>query len=242
MKYILPIFAALLLVSCSVKKRAYRHGYYVDWAVQKKQRSGTDIKNSATASKRHEPVEIVTVKPTAELEASILTSSQKKISLIDTCGDVITFKSGDQVTVKVTEITDDKIKYRRCDNLDGPVFVVNKSTVALIRYANGVEEKITAPVQINNTAKDPNVYGNDKYQEPQKIHPLAWWSLVSLAFGFFLGFGIVGALILSIYAIKEISRNPKKWKGLTLAKVVKTISVICLILIGVIIILYLGSL
>jgi hypothetical protein len=154
---------------------------------------------------------------------------------------VITFKSGDQVNARVTEITDDKIKYKRCDNLDGPVFVANKSTVALIKYSNGVVEKVEAPATsvyssgTNSTPMNP-------YYGPQKVHPLAMWSLVALLLApLTIGIGWIAALMMANRAIREINLDPKKWRGLMLAKVVKVLALVSIILFCLLLILILSA-
>jgi hypothetical protein len=54
--------------------------------------------------------------------------------------DLLTKRNGDELLVKVIEITPSEIKYRRADNLDGPLISLWKSDVFMIRYANGTKE------------------------------------------------------------------------------------------------------
>lgn len=59
------------------------------------------------------------------------------------CGyaqDLLTKRNGDEVAVKVLEITPLEVKYRRTDNPDGPLISVYKSEVFMIRYANGAKD------------------------------------------------------------------------------------------------------
>ncbi|MBR2212605.1 MAG: hypothetical protein IJ896_14375 [Fibrobacter sp.] len=51
--------------------------------------------------------------------------------------DVVRFYKGDSLTVKVTEIGESQIQYKRLDNLEGPVYTIKKSDVESITYANG---------------------------------------------------------------------------------------------------------
>lgn len=51
--------------------------------------------------------------------------------------DVIVLTSGDSVLSKVQEINQTEIKYKKFSNPDGPLYVIDKSTVASITYANG---------------------------------------------------------------------------------------------------------
>lgn len=60
--------------------------------------------------------------------------------------DLLTKRNGDELSVKVIEITPAEVKYRRADNPDGPLISVWRSDVFMIRYANGTKEVFgTAP-------------------------------------------------------------------------------------------------
>ncbi len=60
--------------------------------------------------------------------------------------DLLTKRNGDEVQVKILEITPSEVKYRRTDNPDGPLISVYKNEVFMIRYANGAKEVFgTAP-------------------------------------------------------------------------------------------------
>ena len=66
--------------------------------------------------------------------------------------DLLTKRNGEEITVKVVEITPSEVKYRRYDNLDGPLISLWRSDVFMIRYANGSKEMLTAsPAGISNT-------------------------------------------------------------------------------------------
>jgi len=54
--------------------------------------------------------------------------------------DIITKKSGEGVKAKVVEITPTEIKFKRYENLDGPVYTLLKSDVLLVKYENNTEE------------------------------------------------------------------------------------------------------
>lgn len=73
--------------------------------------------------------------------------------------DVITKKDGTDVKVKVREISDDAIRYHRWDNLEGPIYVIKKSDIYMIRFENGsVEIMDSTPVSD----------GEDSSYAPQK--------------------------------------------------------------------------
>lgn len=54
--------------------------------------------------------------------------------------DTIRFLNNTIKVVKVTEINVDDIKYKRFDNLDGPLYVSSKSEIESIKFSNGLVE------------------------------------------------------------------------------------------------------
>lgn len=48
--------------------------------------------------------------------------------------------SGQKIAAKVVEINQTEIKYKKANNPDGPIYVVDKTDVALIEYKNGSKE------------------------------------------------------------------------------------------------------
>ncbi|GGG37335.1 hypothetical protein [Hymenobacter glacieicola] len=54
--------------------------------------------------------------------------------------DLLTKSSGEELQVKVLEITPTEIRYKRTDNPDGPLITVRRTDVFMIRYANGTKE------------------------------------------------------------------------------------------------------
>jgi len=54
--------------------------------------------------------------------------------------DLITKKTSEDIQSKVLEVTSTEIKYKKFDNLDGPIFTLLKSEVAMIRYENGTKD------------------------------------------------------------------------------------------------------
>lgn len=69
--------------------------------------------------------------------------------------DYITLKSGEEIKSKVTEITSNEIKYKKFDNLDGPIISIDKSTVFMIKYKNGTKDIIN-PIK-DNTQTDNQI-------------------------------------------------------------------------------------
>ncbi|TGE27755.1 hypothetical protein E5K02_13925 [Hymenobacter metallicola] len=59
--------------------------------------------------------------------------------------DLLTKQNGEEIQVKVLEITPSEVHYKRFDYLDGPLIIVRKSDVFMIRYANGSKEVFGKP-------------------------------------------------------------------------------------------------
>jgi hypothetical protein len=75
--------------------------------------------------------------------------------------DVIILKNGKEIESKVLEVSPSEIKYKKIDNLEGPLFTINKSDVFMIKYQNGskdvfgdMEEKSNAEDRINNAVNN----------------------------------------------------------------------------------------
>jgi hypothetical protein len=70
------------------------------------------------------------------------------IANISMAQDSLTMKSGAIIQVKVIEVTSNEVKYKKIDNLNGPLYSVVKSDLSMIRYENGTKDDFSA---IKNT-------------------------------------------------------------------------------------------
>jgi hypothetical protein len=77
--------------------------------------------------------------------------------------DIITKKNGEDIQAKVVEITTSDIKYRKFDNLDGPLFTMLKSDVLMIRYSNGSKDIFN---ETQSEAKQNTPPPSDKQNQP----------------------------------------------------------------------------
>lgn len=99
------------------------------------------------------------------------------------------------INAKVIEIGTDEIKYKLFENPDGPVYVVDKSTLNRIEFANGKVEKYTS------SFKDPQNYDGQltkaiKFNFLSPLLGYAQFSFeksVSPLKSYELGLGIIGA-------------------------------------------------
>ena len=54
--------------------------------------------------------------------------------------DTLSMRSGENILVKVIEVGTSEVKYKKLDNLNGPVFSILKSDLLMIKYPNGTSE------------------------------------------------------------------------------------------------------
>ena len=70
----------------------------------------------------------------------LLSLSCLLISLCVYCQDIIVKKNTDELQVKILEVGINEIKYKNWNNQEGPTYVINKSDIFMIKYANGDKE------------------------------------------------------------------------------------------------------
>lgn len=75
---------------------------------------------------------------------------------------MITKKTSEDIKAKVIEVTVNEIKYKKFDNLNGPLFTLLKSDVLMIRYENGSKDifnEIQNTVTANVLSTDMSIKG-----------------------------------------------------------------------------------
>lgn len=140
---LLLIISILIFSSCSIQKRHYLNGYNVDWGKKISNITEENIYASTVT-------DIVYKEENTDFESKIdiFTSNRKEINNQETtykdsikCDEIL-LNNGDEIKVKVLEISPIEIKYKKCDNLEGPQIIIKKSDVFLIKYSNGTKEII----------------------------------------------------------------------------------------------------
>lgn len=91
----------------------------------------------------------------------LLLSAMLVISVISKAQDILNTKKGEEIKVKVLEITNTEVKYKKFDNVNGPTYTVDKSEISFIKYENGTiekfdEKKTTTPI-------------NEKFKEKKSV-------------------------------------------------------------------------
>lgn len=249
MKRPLPILALCLIffISCSVQKRKYQNGFYVDWHAKKSQRERANELAAKPHDKQAAPAaqSIVTTPGTEAINASAdihaAPPELKKQPVFarlaeDTC-DVLVYKDGSEIRVKVQEVGITEIKYKRCDALEGPMYISRKSELFMIKYANGTREVIKSelPETTPRQQQSLNQYKQNKYK--RENHPLALPSLLLGALSIVLAYAVIifltmgfgpavlalpiiaglAAVITGRTALRRIKEQPEMYKGKGLA-------------------------
>ncbi|WP_299818341.1 hypothetical protein [uncultured Pontibacter sp.] len=79
--------------------------------------------------------------------------------------DVLLKRNGDEIQVKVQEIGLEVIKYKRFDNLQGPVILIAKQDVFMITYENGIKEVFNEPATGNVPQADGSKQSGYRYEQ-----------------------------------------------------------------------------
>ena len=87
--------------------------------------------------------------------------------------DTIVMRNGDEVKVKVTEVSDTELKYKLWSNIDGPVYTKKVSDIFMVKYKGGHREVYgntparhqTYEPQNNNSENYDNDYVGIMYKE-----------------------------------------------------------------------------
>ena len=142
--------------------------------------------------------------------------------------DTIFLKTGEQIKAKVLEVGQSEIKYKLCDNLNGPTFIMNIVEVLKIKYY--IETSI---ISLYNEVIPPLTSSvTEKKQEPSSLGGfISGVAGILLIFTIIAPFilGLVG-LITSLTGLEKINKNPEKWKGKQLANAGIVLGIINLIL------------
>ena len=139
--------------------------------------------------------------------------TEKKSSItFDVECDNIILKDGSEISSKIIEITPNLIKYRKCVNLEGPLISILRSSILMIRYADGTKDIMN----LNKKIQDKDIYDAENPRIslgfPSIFLGLLSWIMLGVVFapaGIILGVislvidknkvpGIIGLIISSI--------------------------------------------
>ncbi len=84
------------------------------------------------------------------------------ISKLSFCQDIITFKTGDEKTIKVLEVGQSEIKYKK-DDSSTVLYTVAKTDVFMIKYKDGSKDvfgQLEKPTEMNNNNNNNSHYNS----------------------------------------------------------------------------------
>lgn len=218
----------LFIQSCSVTKRHYLPGYSVEWKKNKVNEAPASGKNNIGSNSFDDAISPQEMPVSASIDKSepynnssktfLKLDSQKKqfpIKSIEGC-DVISLKNGEEINAKVLEISQTEIKYKRCDNLDGPTFIIPKSNATKIKFSNGTTEvinSVTAKAEESDYYNPAPKHDIQPYSGETIINRYALASMI-IAILSVLFFPLVPLpIIFGIIALKQIKRSPEAYTG-----------------------------
>ena len=148
------------------------------------------------------------------------------------CDEIIE-RDGEIISARVIEIGVDEIKYKKCENADGPTYYISKDDVFMIKYANGSKDIFEEKSEIANTSlqNDTSQFSNsDPITEPFSIIGIIL-SLAALIVTLLISIGIGGfmsllALIFGALGLSRIKSSGGKFKGRAMANTALTLGVV----------------
>lgn len=246
------LLASTLLVfsACKVEKRLHRPGYHVEWkksAPAKAQSTETASRkdNGQESQKTDDEVNKVIAAPdlTAELKSkerkspktpndnlALRIASDYRYNHHDVpdlffeeeC-ETLVMVDGRRLFVKVIEINQHEIKYKKCDYLQGPTVVVGKKDVDRIIYSNGAVDIISG-YSAPESRSPRSTPESDEQPIQKRMEVMALLSMLFGITGLFIAaivFGLM-ALIFGIVSLMKISANPREFggRGMALAGII----------------------
>lgn len=177
----LVILLSLIFSSCSLsfEKRHYRKGYHVDMVGNNKKSHTT----AESANNKSEPIQLNKAETTVLIKDPAVDLKLKKIEKVNQpknntqlksstkskfipqlkladC-DVITLKNGEEIEALIVKISDTEIEYKKCNNKEGPSYIVKSSDVLLIKLKNGENYIPKESSNTNTTSTNTSKSGDD---------------------------------------------------------------------------------
>lgn len=225
------LIITVVLSSCSLEKRVHMSGYHLEWNKRHQPAKNSNAHKAATAGKSNERIEPLNVSnasitasstsepdlvaPKRNQNGDLYTSNVKRIDAtvdsLEEC-DIIVLKNGQEIKAKVLEIGVNEIKYKDCDNVNGPTISKRSWDVFMIKYPNGINKVIT-PEPAADPA--PQTYTAAKQVDPVSVVAFSVGLigvLLALVVVFPFLFG-TGAVVLGIIGLSIHRKNPEKYTG-----------------------------
>ena len=121
--------------------------------------------------------------------------------------DTLSMRSGENILVKVIEVGTSEVKYKKLDNLSGPIFSILKSDLLIVKYENGIQEDFSSIKKIeenNFSALDPSSLGK---LDAQRFYTGYKTAATIAGISTILPIPIIPSLIFSIAATSKIPKD-----------------------------------
>ncbi len=120
--------------------------------------------------------------------------------------DTIVLRNGDIIQARVIEIGQREIRYKKCENDQGPALVIGLADVFMIKYPNGTRDYFT-------TEKTTGSSGSNAM--PKKMHGMALSGFIGSLVGLFiLGIPLgIMAVVFGSVSLGKIDKHPERFKG-----------------------------
>ena len=122
--------------------------------------------------------------------------------------DTLTMRLGENMLVKVIEVGTTEVKYKKLDNINGPVFSILKSDLLIIKYENGTKDdfsSIKRNEENNFSGIDTSFQGkNDAIRYYNGYKTAGTIALIS---NLFLFVPIIPSLVFSIATTSKMPRD-----------------------------------
>jgi hypothetical protein len=213
MKLILAISAFLFLleISCSTTKRSavpcpdFSHSRnYHSWHAPAG-KNNQDFQPQIKAILVSSTIPIIRPNLPSPAQHKIRAENHNRLNRRSEKCDTIVLSGGKLLIAMVIDVGEKEIRYRACENLKGPVFVVNIADVLMIRYPDG------SRIAFNSGRRIPSSGATVS----KKPHELALGGF----FGSIMGIFILGvplgmmAMILGAVGLRKINNYPERYSG-----------------------------
>jgi hypothetical protein len=213
---------AVVFPSCTIEKRKFQPGYHFEWQdglkslsqksnreEKKETKPVADVPSSTFSDKasdnnhqekNHQTEETASTAPQPMASRKLPVLASLPVNVQEEC-DLITLLNGEEIQAKIVEIGTKDIRYKKCDNLDGPDYILSKAEVFMVKYPNGTKDIITP--------------ANAKSNVERKTPGLATAGMIMGIIGLIIAGIPLGLLALVFGAISygKIIREPEKYKG-----------------------------
>ena len=119
------------------------------------------------------------------------------MSILSFGQDLITKKNGEDIKAKVTEVTLSEIKYKKFENLEGPIYSLLIKDVLIIRYENGSKDLFTQDTPSISNFEQGQLDASKFYYVPKSDESLVLTTTSLLT-------PLVGGIAAAIESNKEI--------------------------------------